>query len=197
MNRKFAINYIIDECLVFPGTKEENRKYFCTSNQNIYFYECIKEQLTDKQPEDDEVKIKMLLPLFMINAVDLMYKYLNSVGINADDVIEFAKKSEPSNPLFIEGIDKNFDTAFRLFIDSRYYIKDGQKVDMTKDWHRYKNSVCLPIAKAWCREHNIRYYESSFVHLFYRHQNHFVRETDKNDCFIITEYENCEKYVKI
>ena len=126
-----------------------------------------------------------------------MENYLDSINIDKAKVIEFAKNKETNNPSWSENKDEIFSVAFRIFIDGRYYIKDGKHIDMTDDWFSYRDSVCLPIIKKWCAENEIKWYNSGFVHILHKWRNLFVITPDKNDFFIIIKDKNSEEFIPI
>ena len=156
---KILIKYFIDECLCYPF--DQSCRYFCINNQK--FYRDVK--LTVNNGENH--KIKYLLPIVRINIIELMENYLKALNIEKDEVIHSSKMQEPDNVNWNENEAIAFDVAFRIFIDGRYYVKDGKETDMVTDWCNYKNSVCLPILKKWCAENGIKWYDDKLSHFFY------------------------------
>lgn len=186
---KISIKYFIDECLCYPF--EQSCRYFCINNQK--FYRDVK--LAEKNGKHH--KIKYLLPIVRINIIELMENYLKSLNIEKDEVMRSAKATEPDNVNWNENEAIAFDVAFRIFIDGRYFVKDGKEIDMVSDWYNYRNSVCLPIVKKWCMENGIKWYDNKFSHFFHKWHNPFVYEADETDIFEIIDYSGCYSFVEI
>lgn len=178
---RIAITHFFGELLRYPS--DETVRYFCKNDMKFYYNIEISKDIPKKK------RVKYVIPLIRINIIELMEEYLNSVNITKEEVIKTAMESEPNNSTWQEDEESIFDVAFRIFIDGRYLLKDGKEIDMVHDWFNYRRKVCFPIAKKFCEEYDIKWYDSHYIHFFHKWHTSWELEPNKKDIFVIEKNE--------
>lgn len=173
---KVSIQYFIREFLRYPSDKTV--RYFCKKDMKFYY----NVEVTKEPPKNG--KVKYVIPLIRINIIELMEQYLEFLNISKEEVIRSAMEEEPNNSTWKEDDESIFDVAFRIYADGRYIEKDGREIDMLDYWFDYHRAICLPIAKEFCKENGIKWYDSEFAHFLHRWRHTLVFEPNPKDIFV-------------